>query len=225
MNRIAVHTFSTRYKEADCSAFAQILSEDELAKAARFHFEADRVRSLVCRAMLRRLAAALCGTEPELVEFSLIKNGKPTIVHPAEAAKIHVNVSHSGELGAVVLSRGFPVGIDIEFMRPGVEIAAMAKQYFRKEECSWLASLPEANQLRGFYRLWVLKEAILKVSGDGLSIPLGSIPVDIQGEIVKTGPWPAIELQMAGNYCAAVSASAAEMPAIDLSVWPGACLV
>lgn len=226
MNRIAVHIFSTRYKEADCGAFARVLSDDELAKAARFHFEADRVRSIVCRAMLRRLAAALCGGEAAGIEFSLVKNGKPTIVHPPEAAKIQVNVSHSGELGAVALSRGCPVGIDVEFMRPDIEIAAMAKQYFRKKECSWLASLPEANRLRGFYRLWVLKEAILKASGDGLSLPLDSIPVDIQGEIVKTGPYPAIELPVAGNYCSAVSANGAtEMPTVDLSVWPDACLV
>jgi 4'-phosphopantetheinyl transferase len=223
VNRIAVHIFSTRYTEANCSAVALTLSEDELAKAARFHFEADRVRSMVCRAMLRRLTAALCGIEPERIEFSTIKNGKPAIVQPAEAAKIYVNVSHSGELGAVALSSDSPVGIDIEFMRPDIEIAAMAKRYFRKEECSWLAALPEANQLRGFHRLWVLKEAILKASGDGLSVSLDSIRVDIHGEIVKTGPCPAIELQVAGNYCAAVSASATEMPAVDLSVWPNTC--
>lgn len=222
MNRIAVHIFSTRYKEADCSAFARILSEEELAKAARFRFEADRVRSLVCRAMLRRLAAALCGAEPERIEFSLGKNGKPTIIHPAEAVKVQVNVSHSGELGAVALSSDSPVGVDVEFIRPEIEIAAMARRYFRKEECSWLASLPEANQPRGFHRLWVLKEAVLKASGDGLSIPLDSIPVEIRGEIVKTGPYPAIELQVPGNYCAAVSANTVEMPAVDLSVWPDA---
>jgi 4'-phosphopantetheinyl transferase len=225
VSRIAVHFFSTRFKEADCGTFTRILSAEELARAARFHFEVDRVRSIVCRAMLRRLAAALCGEAPERIEFSLVKNGKPTIVHPAEAAKIHVNVSHSGELGAVALSRDAPVGVDVEFMRPDIEIAAMAKHYFRHEECRWLASLPEAHQLRGFHRLWVLKEAILKASGDGLSIPLDSIPVDIQGEVVKTGPRPAIELPVAGNYCAAVSANAMQMPAVELSVWPDDCLV
>jgi len=220
VDAIAVHIFSTRYREAHCSGFAQILSHDELAKAARFHFEVDRVRSIVCRAMLRRLAASHCGVEPDRIKFSLMKNGKPTIVRPAEAAAIHVNVSHSGELGAVALSRASPVGVDVEFMRSDIEIAALARHYFREQERRWLFSLPTKDQPRGFHRLWVLKEAILKASGEGLSIPLDSIPVDIQGEVVKTGPHPAIELPVAANYCAAVSASATKMPAVDLSVWP-----
>jgi 4'-phosphopantetheinyl transferase len=224
-NGIAVHLFSTRYREADCAPFARVLRQGELAKASRFHFEADRVRSMVCRAMLRRLAAAVYGGEPEQIEFSLMKNGKPKIVYPVEAAKIHVNVSHSGELGAVALSIACPVGVDIEYMRPDIEIVATAKEYFRCEERSWLAAQPEESQLRGFHRLWVLKEAILKASGDGLSIPLDSIPVDIQGEVVKTGPSPAIELPVAGNYCAALSASAMQMPAVELTVWPDRCMV
>src|SRR2546423_1529146 len=71
-----------------------MLSDDERARAQRFHFERDRCRYIVTRAALRAVLGTALGIDAASVRFQYTPNGKP-LVDEAHRGRIHFNVSHS----------------------------------------------------------------------------------------------------------------------------------
>jgi hypothetical protein len=67
------------------------------------------------------------------------------------------------------------VRIDAEAIQP-IDVK-VAKSCFSSGELRQLEGLPGSSWLRGFYRCWTCKEAILKGEGIGLTIPLNSFDV------------------------------------------------
>lgn len=97
-------------------------------------------------------------------ELSIIreKNGKPRFA----SLPYHFSISHSRELCAVALSSE-NVGLDLEFIDPSRNVEALSKRFFSSEEHSRL--LASENSLEDFFALWVKKEALAKLSGEGLA--------------------------------------------------------
>ena len=96
-------------------------------------------------------------------------------------------------------------------MNSSVEIAILAQQFFQASEQAWLFGLPPALQMRGFFRLWVLKEAVLKARGTGLGelerleIRCGR-PLDGRDWVIDDEPaWDLRELDLDPDFCAAVA--------------------
>jgi len=199
---VDIWLFPTNFAESDCTGFVSMLSPEESAKAARFHFEVDRVRSIVARATLRRLLAETAGCYAADLRFAANSHGKPSAELP-----LSFNVSHSGDFAAIGISRSAEVGVDIEHMRENVEIVSIAQHYFCPSEVEWLTGLPTADQPSGFYRLWTLKEAVLKAHGAGLSVPLNEVCVWPAGTVtVADGEqWSASPWDAPKGYAAAVA--------------------
>jgi 4'-phosphopantetheinyl transferase len=208
---VYVSIFPANAPERDCADLAAILSPDERERAARYRFEADRVRSIVSRAAARRLLGRFAHVDPRAIRFVTTEHGKPLVDAPAEAAGLFFNLSHSGEFAAIAISRTAPVGIDIEHHR-SFNTAELAERYFSLSEREWLARLSPAEALRGFYRLWTVKEAVLKAHGHGLSVPLDAVTAEFKPEGVTLrlgaslfGRWEVQELEAPPGYCAAVA--------------------
>ncbi len=91
-----------------------LLSSDERARADRFHFERHRRRFSVARASLRRLLGRYVGADPGALAFLYGARGKPRLAQPTE---LEFNLSHSHELALVGVTRGIPLGIDVEWLR------------------------------------------------------------------------------------------------------------
>src|SRR5262249_11204915 len=64
------------------------------------------------------------------------------------------------------------------------DLPAIAKRFFSRQEQDWLFAQPEEQRLAGFYTIWTLKEAFLKVHGHGLGYPLDrfSVVPDLEGK-------------------------------------------
>ena len=96
-----------------------LLDPRERARVESLERPADRGRSLVGAALLRVAAGAHLGAGPaEVVVDRTCRecgrpHGAPRIVGPGGPVP-WVSVSHSGVLVAVALSRGGPVGIDVQ---------------------------------------------------------------------------------------------------------------
>jgi 4'-phosphopantetheinyl transferase len=75
-------------------------------------------------------------------------------------------------------------GIDIEKIRSEISDQAIAERFFCSRENDWLQSLPGDQRIQGFFRLWSVKESILKADGKGLSIPLAD--VDTSNVLART---------------------------------------
>jgi|SRR6185295_14495401 len=168
-----VWIFSTDASMDECAEFRELLSPEEKARADRFVFDSDRVRFTASHGLLRVQLGAYCGRRPEDLVFGVGSHGKPLLIEPA--APVQFNLSHSGSRAALVVTANIRCGVDIEKLRAEVSDRAVAERFFCRRENEWLQSLPATQRTRGFFRLWAVKEAILKADGKGMSIPLASV--------------------------------------------------
>lgn len=107
------------------------------------------------------------------VEYSILykkekvdygKNGKPFLVeHP----EIHFNLSHCDGCAVCAIDTS-PVGIDVENIRSFNE--KTAKRVCTESELEFINS--SASPESSFFKLWTLKESIVKNTGTGITIPL-----------------------------------------------------
>ena len=178
----------------DAAGVGEILSESEKARAARYRFDEDRERFVAGRASLRQILANRTSTSAAKLVFGELEGTKPNLVFSAAAPRIFFNVSHSGDYVAIAVSETAEVGIDIEQIRPDCPIDQLARRYYAPLEFEWLRNLPEDKKLQGFYRLWTIKEAVLKCAGVGLSVPTQKIHVRL-----ANGAAPTITCSDAGH--------------------------
>jgi 4'-phosphopantetheinyl transferase len=156
------------------AALRALLSDDERARADRFHFDRHRRRFVVARATLRQLLAGYTGRRPQELVFAYGALGKPAL---AGGGDLYFNVSHSDELAIYAVTRGHEVGVDVERLRdlPGAE--RIAARFFSVPEREELSALPPAARVAGFFTCWTRKEAYVKARGDGLAHPLHAFAV------------------------------------------------
>lgn len=153
--------------------FRKLLSDEENARADRFVFEPDRMRFVASHGWLRMILGSYCSTHPRDLVFGSGAHGKPFLQPPP--LPVQFNLSHSGLRGALVVTRNMRCGIDIEKVRSEISDQAIAGRFFCARENGWLQSLPADQRIHGFFRLWSVKESILKADGKGMSIPLADV--------------------------------------------------
>lgn len=152
---------------------AALLSADESERAARFRFERDRQSFVTTRGLLRTLAGSYLGIAPQEVVFSYGDKGKPAV------AGLSFNVSHAGDVALAAFASTGRVGVDVEEMRPDVEVRALARRFFTASEDAALERLSGDDLVRGFYGCWTCKEAFVKAVGEGLSYDLERVEVSV----------------------------------------------
>jgi len=145
-------------------------------KIDRLRKDSDKRLSLAVFLLLREALAA-----NGIYDFRLLyaENGKPYL----EGSPLHISLSHSGEMVLCAVSER-EVGCDIE--RIGTPRLAAAKRFFHPLEYKALADCAsEEEERRLFYRLWTLKESVIKKTGRGLSQGLSSFAVQTDGKDVR----------------------------------------
>jgi 4'-phosphopantetheinyl transferase len=196
-------------------AWRAILSEDELKRAERYHFDLHRGHFIAGRGILRHLLSLYTGIEPGQLQPEYTRNGKPFLPGMEDEAGIRFNLSHSGGIAVYAFTRGREVGIDIEHQRPIDDIDRIAERNFSTKEYTTLGTLPEGERLEAFYLCWTRKEAFIKAIGEGISFPLQQFDVtlipgeparllSVDGSSEKTKRWSMHNLTIAEGYAAAL---------------------
>ena len=159
------------------SCFGPWLSDDELARAARFRWDLERARFMVGRAALRCALADRLGCSPAAIRLSYGTNGKPML----EGGRGHVefNLAHSGGDAVIALADRAAIGVDIELLRPIADVESLARLVFSDVERGELELAPD--RVSAFLNGWTRKEAYVKALGLGLSAPLTEITVSLSG--------------------------------------------
>jgi 4'-phosphopantetheinyl transferase len=221
------------------SRWQKLLSSDESERAARFHFPRDRQRFVASRALLRTiLAGYLAGHltgylagDPGSLSFSYSDKEKPSLAPAHAGSSIAFNLSHSGEVALLAFTRGREIGVDIEQARANFDIEGIARRFFSPAEQKQLAALPVEKRADGFFRCWTRKEAYIKATGDGLSLPLTQFDVALEpGEsnaLLATRPdsseaerWRLREVPGGPGYIAALCVSGQDWKLNDWSRGP-----
>jgi 4'-phosphopantetheinyl transferase len=143
-----------------------VVSREECLRAARFVFPGDRDRFITAHGALRMVLALYVGADPHSLEFETGPNGKPTLVQTF--TDIRFNLSHSGDLALIAVTRGLDVGVDIERIQEALEFDQIVEQYFDPSEAWALRTAPPQERVLRFFDLWTRKEARLKADGSGL---------------------------------------------------------
>jgi 4'-phosphopantetheinyl transferase len=155
------------------------LSQEEKARADRFHFVNDRNRFVAARGLLRELLGKYLHQAPTGLEFSYGEHGKPSLSGGNASSGLCFNLSHSAGLVVYAIAKERNLGIDVEHVRPESAGDDIAKRYFSSREVSDLQTLPPEAKVEGFFHCWTRKEAYLKATGMGLQIPLDSFAVSL----------------------------------------------
>jgi 4'-phosphopantetheinyl transferase len=168
------------------AALAAALSAEESARMARFAFPALRTRFAAGRGMLRAALGAALGVAPREVPLVDGPNGRPALA-PARrgGARVAFNVSHSGALVAIALgvaeaadAAPLAVGVDLEHVVDVPEMEGVAERVFDEAERAVLAGREGGERLATFHRLWTRKEACMKATGAGFTLPPHTFHVD-----------------------------------------------
>jgi 4'-phosphopantetheinyl transferase len=164
---------------ADESRWQRVLSADEAARASRFHFARDRQRFVAARAVLRTILASYLEIDAVSLRFSYSKKEKPSLGPEHGDGDLRFNVTHSGGIALLAFTRQREIGVDVEQVRHDFEPDAIARRYFSQNEQNQLADLGPEEKVDAFFRCWTRKEAYIKATGDGLSLPLIQFDVSL----------------------------------------------
>jgi 4'-phosphopantetheinyl transferase len=162
--------------EAYAEHWRTVLDAAEQARAARFMFSRHRVIYIAAHALMRTvLCHVVAGTKPGDWRLVPGERGKPAAWLADRPAPLSFNLSHTdGMVGvAAVASPDEALGFDLEAFDRRISLD-IASHYFCAEEVTWLHRLPPADRPEGFLRLWTLKEAFIKATGEGLTRDLAS---------------------------------------------------
>ena len=213
--------------ESHLENYRAILSEDEIDRANRFHFERDRDRFVAARGILRKLLARYLDRDPSLLRFVYNENGKPALA-AEDAGAIEFNLSHSHERVLYAFTTGRRVGVDLERIRADTSDIQIAERFFSKKEAASLSALSGAERSRAFFCYWTAKEAYIKARGEGLPSGLSKTEVELGagGEVLalrsdagESGGWSVQTLDVGAEYAAAVAVEG-EAPLIYRYAYP-----
>jgi 4'-phosphopantetheinyl transferase len=158
------------------AAMRSLLSADESARADRFYFPEHRDRFTVGRGVMRSILAAYIGMPADEIQFAYNQFGKPSLITPG-SSDLRFNVSHSGDLALLAVTRACELGVDVEALRDVFDADRIAARFFDAPENETYQTLPADCRTEGFFVRWTLKEAYIKARGKGLSIPLHSFTI------------------------------------------------
>jgi 4'-phosphopantetheinyl transferase len=160
-----------------------VLSAEESARAARFRFDEDRMRWTRAHSALRRVLAQATGAPALALRFASGPQGKPFL---PDQAGTEFNLSHAGDWALIAISRGVPVGVDIERLRPNIDMAAMLRRLGEAE-------IPE--RIEDQLQTWTRREARSKAAGGALFDPP---PDNIQAVALQAPPGYAASVALVG---------------------------
>lgn len=164
-----IHVWRASLDDAGHERNRSLLSSDEILRAGRYRFARDQARFVAGRAALRIILAGYLDDEPADLKFRHGPHGKPYLANNSWAEPLYFNVSHADSVALYAVARGGEVGIDIERIREIPDWSGIARTFFDRDEHARLALLTAERRNLAFLQAWTRREALLKLSGEGLT--------------------------------------------------------
>ena len=214
-----IHIWLARLVEdEDCTEkFVSLLDRREAARAARFLYKRRRMHFVQSHGIVRRILAGYAGVgDPADLVFRRSRLGKPRLVAPAAASRLHFSLSHSGDCCILAVRLGQPLGIDLELLHDLPQAFHIARRNFTAAETRMLAGLRGDARRDGFFALWTRKEAVVKAMGASLAANIGRIEfapdgaghpqlTSLDGDRSRTRDWFVLGLDIEPGYAAALA--------------------
>jgi 4'-phosphopantetheinyl transferase len=155
---------------------ADILSDGERARRAGLWDAGHRAQYTVAAALLRLVAAPLTAGSAArvVVDRTCPSCGRPHGRPRLPGTGLHVSISHSGATVAVAVSNAGEVGVDVQQLQDG-PVQELSPLVLAESEAGHVAVA------RDFFTYWTRKEALVKATGDGVTVPLCEVVVSPPG--------------------------------------------
>lgn len=169
----------------------ELLDEIEQGRYESYRREVDKLRFLTGRALIRGVAAAELGVPAKdvVIDSSCFDCGKPH--GKPKIAGLEVSISHSGDWVALALTDTAPVGVDVEEVRDA-EVDDLARISFSPTELAAFGTVPQGDRRGAFFTYWSRKEAVVKATGKGMSVPMSTLTLTAHDEpprvVASTSP-------------------------------------
>lgn len=155
----------SREDEERFYSLCSMLSEKRQQKIKRFRYAQGKALSLGA-GLLLDYGLRQYGIRERETALIYGENKKPYL---RDYPEMFFNLSHSGSIAMAVFA-GREVGCDVEQIgKPDFRVAT---RFFAEGEKKLLEKAGDEETDKLFYRLWVLKESFLKVTGEGIRMPL-----------------------------------------------------
>ncbi len=164
LNQSIIHIWHTQLQShrKKYKLFQSWLSSEEKRRADRLALT-YRENFIISRGVLRDLLAYYSKKSPQELKLSYSLFGKPLLTNSDQG--IEFNLSHSKNSLAYAFTLNTPVGIDIEYIRCGINLDKIAYRFLSVDEYTRLKSLQENQKLNAFFNAWVRNEALIKAKG------------------------------------------------------------
>ena len=142
-----------------------LLDAGERVRAARFHFEHDRITYVTAHALWRTALGFCLGVDATLVRLGSTSAGQPRLHGTGYATSL----SHSGPWIAIAICAGVTVGVDIERSPSRMALDMLMPLMCTPAEIVDMERLSTQARETALLTLWTRKEALLKAFGVGLT--------------------------------------------------------
>ena len=166
---IILHVDLTPDVEREARALS-LLDDEEEVRWRRFLSERAKREYALCRAALRVSLCERLGCEGRALSFGYGEHGKPFAKVDSRRAGIGFNVSHSGRHGLIAVAAHDCLGIDVEERVEQRDLDGIGSLVYGPAERQLLAIATGDDKVHLFYRLWSMKEALIKAIGAGFSL-------------------------------------------------------
>lgn len=167
-----VHIWSARYAglAGHLRAFSVVISQKEQDTASTFRSPADAEKYVIRQGVLRTILGNYTGLSPETLSLTKGTNGKPELDDPAAHGYLTFNLSHSEEMVLIGITRKRRIGVDIVSVGPSFRYHETAEYILTPAERAVFHRIDPALRHQVFFRIWAVKEALLKATGSTLAM-------------------------------------------------------
>lgn len=197
----------TRQIDAD-RLIAEFATPEDRADAARHSRLRRRRQTLAARALLRAALAreAIAPVSPWLLVRSPL--GYPNAATSGMVRRV-VSLAHSAAIITCATAAAGTIGIDVERIDTDRPVLALARAAFGPAEITDV----EGEGATAFYRIWTLREALAKASGQGFDLLVNGkdlVPRFAAAERRRIGDseWDLASWTLAEGYALAVARQA-----------------
>ena len=147
------------------------ISEARRAKYNALSAPKDRALSLAASLALDCVLHTAAGMREKDGAVTYSQLGAPTL------SGKYISLSHSGMLAGAALSTA-PCGLDIEQPRylPHKRMLALSERFFSENDAETVRTADSIAD--AFFRIWTCREAFMKLTGNGFSMPRDSFCID-----------------------------------------------
>ena len=113
----------------------------------------------------------------DMLRFVALEHGKPAAFVGNTPVSLSFNVSHGGNHGLIAFAPHGRLGVDIEERNLRHDPDGEIRKVFTPDEQDALAALVGDLKTRLFFKLWTLKEAVIKALGTGFSLDTATFEI------------------------------------------------